>query len=80
MFLNAADGAERHARASYPQQQAGLEMHSLRRSYATVLAAAMNAGGLLNAELIASLMGRARGTLALDSTRVALAWTRLGTL
>jgi integrase len=41
-------------------------MHSLRRSFATMLEAAMNAGGRVNPALIASLMGHARGTMALD--------------
>lgn len=42
-------------------------MHSLRRSYATMLEAAMNAGGKsVTGPIIATLMGHARGTMALD--------------
>jgi integrase len=44
----------------------GVDFHSLRRSYATALEAAMNRQGRVNAALIASLMGHARGTMALD--------------
>jgi integrase len=43
-----------------------VDLHSLRRSYATMLEAAMNAGGRINPAIIASLMGQARGTMALD--------------
>ena len=44
----------------------GVDFHSLRRSYATALEAAMNRQGRVNQALIASLMGHARGTMALD--------------
>jgi integrase len=45
----------------------GVDMHSLRRSYATMLEAAMNAGGKsVTGPIIATLMGHARGTMALD--------------
>jgi hypothetical protein len=43
-----------------------MDFHSLRRAFATRLEAAMNAGGRINPTLIDSLMGHARGTLALD--------------
>jgi integrase len=44
----------------------GVDMHSLRRSYATLLEAAMHAGGRVNPTLISTLMGQTRGTMALD--------------
>jgi integrase len=44
----------------------GVDMHSLRRSYATQLEAAMHAGGRINPTLISTLMGQKRGTMALD--------------
>ena len=44
----------------------GVDFHSLRRSYATALEAGMNAGGQINSTIITTLMGHARGTLALD--------------
>jgi integrase len=44
----------------------GVDFHSLRRCYATMLETAMNARGRVNPAIIASLMGHARGTMALD--------------
>jgi integrase len=45
----------------------GVDFHSLRRSYATALEAAMNKGGSrINPAVIASLLGQERGTIALD--------------
>ncbi len=44
----------------------GVDFHSLRRSYATALEAAMHAQGRINPTTIATLMGHQRGTLALD--------------
>ena len=44
----------------------GVDFHSLRRSYATLLEAAMHAGGRINPTLISTLMGQTRGTMALD--------------
>jgi integrase len=43
-----------------------VDLHSLRRSCATMLEAAMNAGGRINPVIIARLMGQSGGTLALD--------------
>jgi len=56
----------RKARQRLLPDAGGVDLHSLRRSYATMLEAAMNAGGRVNPTLIATLMGQARGTLALD--------------
>ena len=44
----------------------GVDLHSMRRSYATMLEATMNAGGRVNPTLISTLLGQARGTMALD--------------
>jgi integrase len=45
----------------------GIDFHSLRRSYATALEAAMNKGrSRINPAVIASLLGHERGTMALD--------------
>ncbi|HVY16077.1 MAG TPA: tyrosine-type recombinase/integrase [Rhodopila sp.] len=44
----------------------GVDFHSLRRSYVTALETAMNAGGRINPAIIASLMGHARSTMALE--------------
>jgi integrase len=56
----------RMARERLLPDAAGVDLHSLRRSYATMLEAAMNAGGRVNPTLITTLLGQARGTLALD--------------
>lgn len=56
----------RKARAHLLPGSEGVDMHSLRRAFATHLEAAMNAGGRVNPTLVDSLMGHARGTLALD--------------
>jgi hypothetical protein len=56
----------RMARARLLPDTVGVDFHSLRRSYVTALEAAMNAGGRLNPTLISTLVGQARGTLALD--------------
>ena len=56
----------RMARERLLPDAVGVDLHSLRRSYATMLEAAMNAGGRVNPTLITTLLGQARGTLALD--------------
>jgi integrase len=56
----------RKARQRLLSEVAGVDMHSLRRSYATLLEAAMHAGGRVNPTLISTLMGQTRGTMALD--------------
>ncbi len=56
----------RKARAYLLPNSEGVDFHSLRRAFATHLEAAMNAGGRVNPTLIDSLMGHARGTLALN--------------
>ena len=57
----------RLARRSVLPGAQGVDFHSLRRSYATALEAAMNKGGSrINPAIIASLMGQERGTIALD--------------
>lgn len=56
----------RKARVHLLPGSEGVDFHSLRRCYATHLEAAMNAGDRVNPTLIDSLMGHARGTLALD--------------
>lgn len=64
----------RKARSHLLPNSDGVDFHSLRRAFPTHLEAAMNAGGRVNPTLIDSLMGHARGTLALDrySTGAAL--------
>ena len=56
----------RRARVRLLPQARNVDMHSLRRSYATMLEATMHGGGRLNPTLIATLIGHERGTLALD--------------
>jgi hypothetical protein len=56
----------RLARARLLPDAENVDFHSLRRSYTTLLEAGMNAGGRINPAVISTLMGQARGTLALD--------------
>jgi integrase len=56
----------RSARESLLPKATFVDFHSLRRSYATALETAMNSGGRINPAIIASLMGHARSSLALD--------------
>lgn len=56
----------RMARTRILPDATGVDFHSLRRSYATALEAAMHRGGRINPTVVASLMGHQRGTLALD--------------
>jgi integrase len=56
----------RVARSRLLSNVEGVDFHSLRRCYATMLETAMNARGRVNPAIIASLMGHARGTMALD--------------
>jgi integrase len=53
----------RMARPRLLPEADNVDMHSLRRSYATLLESAMNAGGRVSPTVIASLMGQARGTM-----------------
>lgn len=53
----------------------GADLHSLRRSFMTACETAQHAGGRINPELTALLVGHKRGTMALD---LYSEWSRLG--
>ncbi len=53
----------------------GADLHSLRRSFMTACETAQYAGGRINPEIMALLVGHKRGTMALD---LYSEWSRLG--